>query len=62
MDFNLSEDQHAFQQAARDFAHAEMSPHAAEWDATAHFPIDVIKKAGEMGFCAMYCPPDDGGM
>lgn len=62
MDFNLSEDQRAFQQAARDFAHAEMSPHAAEWDATAHFPIDVIKKAGEMGFCAMYCPPDDGGM
>jgi len=62
MDFDFSEDQRAFQQAARDFAHAEMKPHAAEWDATAHFPIDVIKKSGEMGFCAMYCPPDDGGM
>lgn len=62
MHFDLSEDQRAYQQAARDFADAEMKPHAAEWDAKAHFPIDVIKKSGEMGFCAMYCPPDDGGM
>ena len=62
MNFDLSDDQRAYQQAAHDFAAAEMAPHAAEWDATAHFPIDVIKKAGEMGFCAMYCPPDDGGM
>lgn len=62
MFFDLSEDQRAFQQAARDFADAEMKPHAAEWDATAHFPVDVIQKSGEMGFCAMYCPPEDGGM
>ena len=62
MHFDLSEDQRAYQQAARDFADAEMKPHAAEWDAKAHFPIDVIKKSGEMGFCAMYCPSDDGGM
>jgi alkylation response protein AidB-like acyl-CoA dehydrogenase len=62
MNFDLSDDQRAYQQAAHDFAAAEMAPHAAEWDAAAHFPIDVIKKAGEMGFCAMYCPPDDGGM
>lgn len=62
MHFDLSEDQRAYQQAARDFADAEMKPHAAEWDATAHFPIDVIKKSGEMGFCSMYCPPEDGGM
>ncbi len=62
MHFDLSEDQRAYRQAARDFADAEMKPHAAEWDATAHFPIDMIKKSGEMGFCAMYCPPDDGGM
>jgi hypothetical protein len=62
MNFDLSEDQRAFQQAARDFAKAEMAPHAAEWDAESIFPIDVIKKAGELGFCGMYIPEDVGGM
>ncbi|MEF9956211.1 MAG: acyl-CoA dehydrogenase family protein [Acinetobacter sp.] len=62
MNFDLSEDQRAFQQAARNFAKAEMAPHAAEWDAESIFPIDVIKKAGELGFCGMYIPEDVGGM
>lgn len=62
MDFDLSEDQRAFKDAARAFADDAMKPHAAEWDATAHFPVDVIQQSGDMGFCAMYCPPDNGGM
>lgn len=62
MNFDLSEDQRAFQQAARDFAAAEMAPHAAEWDAECIFPIDVIRKAGALGFCGMYTPEDVGGM
>lgn len=62
MNFDLSEDQRAFQQAARDFAAAEMAPHAAEWDAECIFPIDVIQKAGALGFCGMYTPEDVGGM
>lgn len=62
MDFTLSEDQRAFQDAARNFAANAMAPHAAEWDATSHFPVDVIRQAGEMGFCSMYCPEDLGGM
>lgn len=62
MNFDLSEDQRAFQQAARDFAAAEMAPHAAEWDAECIFPIDVIRKAGDLGFCGMYTPEDVGGM
>src|SRR5690606_35506136 len=37
-------------------------PHAAAWDAEAHFPGDVVKQSGEMGFCGMYCLPDNGGM
>lgn len=62
MDFDLSEDQQAFQQTARDFAAGEMAPHAAQWDAECIFPLDVIKKAGALGFCSMYTPEDVGGM
>ena len=49
MDFALSDEQRAFQAAARDFARAELAPHAARWDADAHFPLDVIRKAGRSG-------------
>ena len=62
MDFNLSEEQLAFQQAARAFARGEMAPLAAEWDEKKIFPTDVIAKAGELGFCGIYCPEEAGGM
>ncbi|MFT3928962.1 MAG: acyl-CoA dehydrogenase family protein [Spongiibacteraceae bacterium] len=62
MDFQLNEDQLAFQQAARDFARGEMAPLAAHWDEEKVFPVDVIRKAGELGFCGMYCPEENGGM
>ncbi|MES2257970.1 MAG: acyl-CoA dehydrogenase family protein [Pseudomonadota bacterium] len=62
MDFELSEEQSAFQQAARDFAAGEMAPLAAEWDADCFFPVETIRKAGAMGFCGMYTPQDVGGM
>ncbi len=62
MDFQLNEDQLAFQQAARDFARGEMAPHAAEWDEEKIFPVDTMRKAGELGFCGMYCPEENGGM
>ncbi|MBZ9557034.1 MULTISPECIES: acyl-CoA dehydrogenase family protein [unclassified Modicisalibacter] len=62
MDFSLSDDQRALQDAAADFARAELAPHAAEWDATAHFPVDVIKRAGEAGFLALYVAEDHGGL
>lgn len=62
MDFNLTEDQIAFAEAARAFAEQELAPHAAEWDQEAIFPVDVLKKAGELGFCAVYTPEEAGGM
>lgn len=62
MDFNLSEDQLAFQEASRAFAEGELMPNAARWDEEKHFPMDVITRAGEMGFCAMYSPEEVGGM
>lgn len=62
MDFELSEDQRAFQHSARTFAAGEMAPHAAEWDAGCIFPVEVIRNAGRLGFCGMYTPEDAGGM
>ncbi len=62
MNFELSEDQRAFQQTAREFAANELAPHAAEWDAQAHFPREVIAQAGELGFCGLYASPDYGGL
>jgi alkylation response protein AidB-like acyl-CoA dehydrogenase len=62
MDFELSEEQLAFQHSARQFAAGEMAPHAALWDSECIFPVDVIRRAGALGFCGMYTPEDAGGM
>lgn len=62
MDFELNEDQIAFSDMARAFAQNEMEPHAAEWDQQQIFPVDVLQKAGELGFCGLYSPEDVGGL
>ncbi|WP_027251388.1 acyl-CoA dehydrogenase family protein [Photobacterium halotolerans] len=62
MDFELNEDQRAFEDAARQFAREQLLPMAASWDETSTFPKDVLRQAGEMGFLSLYTPPDQGGM
>lgn len=62
MDFDLNEDQRAFQDMARAFAKAEMAPHAAEWDEKKIFPKELFAKAGELGFCGLYSPEEVGGL
>ncbi|MDD0837484.1 acyl-CoA dehydrogenase family protein [Curvibacter sp. HBC61] len=62
MDFELSEEQRAFAQSARDFAQAEFAPHAARWDEEAIFPREAIAQAGELGFCGLYAPEAAGGL
>src|SRR5699024_8492402 len=62
MDFELDETQQALCEAAREFAAAAMAPKAAEWDAEAIFPTDVIAQAGELGFCGLYTPEEHGGL
>jgi len=62
MDFNLTEDQIAFREAAREFAQKEMAPFAAQWDKDAIFPVDIIKKTGELGFLGLYSPEEYGGL
>ncbi|WP_165856922.1 acyl-CoA dehydrogenase family protein [Marinobacter sp. JSM 1782161] len=62
MDFALNEDQLAYRDAARAFADKAMAPHAAGWDIDHTFPVDVIREAGELGFCGIYTPEDSGGL
>ncbi len=62
MDFELSEDQRAYQDTARQFAAEVMAPRAAEWDARQIFPKDVFKQAGALGFMALYTPESEGGI
>ena len=62
MDFELSDEQREFQQAARAFAEGELAPHAAHWDAESIFPVETIAKAGEMGCCGLYTPQRWGGL
>lgn len=62
MDFELSEQQRAFADTAREFAISELAPHAAQWDCEAIFPREAIAKAGELGFCGLYSPERIGGL
>ena len=61
MDFALSEEQIAFQDAARAFAQAEFAPHAAQWDADNVFPVDALRLAARQGFAGIYCSEQHGG-
>jgi len=61
MDFELREEQRAFQSMAQDFATSEMMPRAARWDSECHFPVETLRKAAELGFAGIYVAEDVGG-
>jgi len=61
MDFELSEDQRAFQATARQFARDEMMPHARDWDENETFPVETLRKAAELGFGGIYVKDDVSG-
>jgi alkylation response protein AidB-like acyl-CoA dehydrogenase len=61
MDFELTEEQRAFQETARNFARTEMMPFAREWDETETFPIETLRKAADLGFGGIYVREDAGG-
>lgn len=61
MNFQFSEEQQLIAESARDFAEQYIRPHIMEWDETQHFPVDILKKAGEMGFMGIFIPEEYGG-
>jgi alkylation response protein AidB-like acyl-CoA dehydrogenase len=61
MDFNLTEDQRAIQDMARDFAAAELAPHSAHWDEEKVFAVDALRAAAALGLAGIYISEDVGG-
>ena len=61
MDFDLTEEQRAFQATARQFARDEMMPHARDWDEGEVFPVETLRKAAALGFGGIYVKEDVGG-
>jgi hypothetical protein len=61
MDFALSDDQRALEDAARAFAEAELAPHSARWDEESFFPVETLRQAAGLGFAGLYVKEDVGG-
>ena len=59
--FELTEDQVAIQDMARRFTADAITPYAAEWDEKSHYPVDVWKSAGDVGFGGIYVSEESGG-
>jgi alkylation response protein AidB-like acyl-CoA dehydrogenase len=61
LNFNLTEEHLAVQEAARDFAQTELLPGVIERDTAAKFPTEQVRRMGELGFLGMMVSPDYGG-
>src|SRR4051795_7462661 len=59
--FGLADDERVIAETAAAFAEKRIAPYALEWDATKHFPTDVLREAAELGMAAIYCSEDVGG-
>ena len=61
MDFDLSSEQESFRKVVKDFAEAEIGPHAERWDAEHTFPVDTVLAMGELGLFGLPFPESYGG-
>src|SRR5277367_2653551 len=59
--FGLDDDERVITETAAAFAAKRVAPYALEWDATQHFPVDVLREAAQLGMAAIYCRDDVGG-
>ncbi|MBX5490651.1 MAG: acyl-CoA dehydrogenase family protein, partial [Chloroflexi bacterium] len=62
MDFELTPEQAALRRTLREFAEAEIAPHAAAWDVRGEFPLAVIQRLGQMGVMGLPFPETLGGV
>lgn len=59
--FELSKDHEDFRRVVREFAEQEVAPQAAERDARARFPVELVPRMGELGLFALLAPQEYGG-
>lgn len=60
--FVLTEDQEALRREIRRFAEREIAPHVMEWDEASEFPLETIRRIGEMGLLGIIFPQQYGGV
>ncbi|HQR27219.1 MAG TPA: acyl-CoA dehydrogenase family protein [Nocardioides sp.] len=61
MTFALSREHEEFRRTIREFAEAEIAPHAARWDREHHFPVEVVGAMGDLGLFGLTAPEEYGG-
>lgn len=61
LDFTLTDEMKLLQRSARDFAEAEIKPHVMKYDEAQEFPVEIVKKMGELGFLGVTIPEELGG-
>jgi alkylation response protein AidB-like acyl-CoA dehydrogenase len=61
MDFSFSEHHSILRQSVREFARAEIQPHARQWDKEERFPHEIVPKLAEMGLLGIRIPEEYGG-
>ncbi|MFZ0821640.1 MAG: acyl-CoA dehydrogenase family protein [Candidatus Acidiferrales bacterium] len=61
MDFSLTDDQKLIRDTVRQFMEAEVRPKVREYDKQEHFPVEELRRLGEMGCCGMLVPEEWGG-
>jgi alkylation response protein AidB-like acyl-CoA dehydrogenase len=61
MNFELNENQKMIAQMVRDFAEKEIRPNMKKWDDEEYFPVDTMKKMGDLGLLGIYIPEAYGG-
>jgi short-chain 2-methylacyl-CoA dehydrogenase len=62
VDLDLTEDQVAFRDAVREFAAEVVAPAAPEFDRTGEFPLEIVRRLGELGVFGLPFPEDVGGL
>jgi alkylation response protein AidB-like acyl-CoA dehydrogenase len=61
MAFELSKEHEDFRRVVREFALAEVAPHAAEWDEQHRFPVELVPRMGDLGLFGLVVPEEFGG-
>src|SRR3990172_3884777 len=61
IELDLTEEMKLLQRSVRDFAEAEIKPHVMKYDEAQEFPLEIVKKMGELGFLGVTVPEELGG-